>query len=148
MEWGKWEKKDGNEPWFSNSKVSWAWGKEQRRTHSWLQGLGRSLYRQEMVKRDWIPTGKQSRRKRKLVLILKRMGESKAAGMRERNRALPTIASRELQVYFIFALVPEALLIIPVSFWAVWKLPIQKTSLGLFDSQKEDGVCEVEIKIG
>lgn len=31
---GKWEKKYGNEAQFSNPKVSWAWGKDQRRGHS------------------------------------------------------------------------------------------------------------------
>lgn len=114
----KWELKDGNEPQFSNPRVSWAWGKEQRRSHSGAADYkvwGGLRYRQEMMKPGWIPTGKQDGRKLMLVLMLKRRAESRAAGKRKRNRPFPTISNSKLQVSFILASVPETLAIITIS---------------------------------
>lgn len=134
-EWGKWEKKDGNEPWFSRSPKR-AWGKEQRRSHSGAADYkvwGRSLHRQEMMTPGRIPIGKQNRRKLMLALILKGMAKGKQLE-RERNRPLPTIACRKLQVYLILALVPETLIIILHQLKSSSQLPIQKRRLRVFDS--------------
>lgn len=76
--------------------------------------------------------------------MLRRRVESRAAGKRKRNRALPTISSRTLQAYFILAPVPETLIIITISLQAVQNSVFQKRSLRVFDSQKEDQVYGVE----
>lgn len=72
-----------------------------------------------------------------LVLMLRRKVGSKAAGERKRNRPLPTISNRVLQVYFILAPVPETLVIITIGLWVVQKLIIHNRGLRVFDSQKD-----------
>ena len=76
--------------------------------------------------------------------MLRRRVESRAAGKRKRNRTRRTISSRTLQVYFIFAQIPDTLIIITISLQAVQNSAFQNRSLRIFDSQKEVPVYDVE----
>lgn len=58
----------------------------------------------------------------------------KQSSWKEKNRTLPTISNRTLQVYFILAPVPETLIIITISLQAVQNSIFQNRSLRVFDS--------------